>query len=126
MLCVGVLLQLLLLPLLGDVIRHHPLMRQRSGRALTSAIRRASLAHAGRFQTAPRHRNIWSFIKMEQQQQQQPSPLPSFYGHYTGQRSVVHGSTLCDPIQPNPLADRPNPLEVRKFGPNPIQLTVIG
>jgi len=52
MLCVGVLLQLLLLPLLGDVIRHHPLMRQRSSRAVTSANRRTSLAHAARFQTA--------------------------------------------------------------------------
>jgi len=32
---------------------------------------------------------------------------------------VVHGSILCDPNQPNPSADWPNPLEVGKFEPNP-------
>jgi len=37
---------------------------------------------------------------------------------------VIHGSILCDPIQPNPSADwpnrtQPNPLQVKKFGPKP-------
>jgi len=27
-------------------------------------------------------------------------------------RRVVHGSILCDPIQPNPSADRPNPTQI--------------
>jgi len=47
-------------------------------------------------------------------------------GHAAGGASrVVHGSILCDPIQPNPSADGPNPIQPTtsgKFGPNPIQL----
>ena len=35
--------------------------------------------------------------------------------------TVVHGSILCDPIQPNPSADWLNPTQAEKFGPNPTQ-----
>ena len=40
--------------------------------------------------------------------------------------SVAHGSILCDPIQPNPSTDWPNPtqpspLQVKKIGANPTQ-----
>jgi len=40
-----------------------------------------------------------------------------------GQRDTraVHGSILCDSIQPIPSADWPNPLQVEKVGPNPTQ-----
>ena len=43
---------------------------------------------------------------------------------------IVHGSILCDPIQPNPLADWPNPTHYKwknmdPTRPNPIQLTMI-
>jgi len=31
---------------------------------------------------------------------------------------VVHGSILCDPIQPSPSTDWPNPIQVKNFGPN--------
>ena len=43
------------------------------------------------------------------------------------QHTVVHGSILCDPVQPNPsLTDRtqPDPLQVKKFGPNPTKSNI--
>jgi len=46
------------------------------------------------------------------------------------QYRVVHGSILCDQIQPNPLADWPNPIQPNESGkiwtqPDPIQLLLV-
>jgi len=101
--------------------RHCPLLRPiprllltagRAALASTSPDRRATAANPHQ----RRARSARLSVRLS-------VPWRSCLGYSHRRPTVVHGSILCEPIQPNPSADptQPNPLQVEKFGPNPIQ-----